>query len=664
MKKLAAFLLLGIGCDNSGHGFVSKTGTISGQVVKGPVSGATVTIYEARTVKALGSTTADEAGRFTIDIGTALGDMRVCATGGVYIEEATGTAVELGQATLCAWVLDVKEASSRTGVVVTPWTQLVTARTQALVSYEGVGFRDAVAQAVAELEGILACAQGDVEILDAPPVDPTVPAEIPGDLTPAMLSGILLGGLSHQALMMSEARGLTPGVSITALSLTTAYSADLAGDGLFDGFEGAEPLVLEGYTLDSSTFRSAQEGFAQGIRGFLLSERNATGVAPADVHDLLSCIATAGGALFPDGASGDLDLAGPVLTFGTPAEGAALSGVVSVQVSANDISDIELLWLEPVPGLTPGSPVIEAHSAELFATLLTASAEDGPFTLTARARDVLGNVSEQARLVSINNNAPTIVLDAPSPASAVSGVQTVTATALDPQGIESLEVLLPAGLEDLDPSPDVVHVSWDTAVHVDGTFVVELRASDLESNTASAGFPLLIDNNEPGSATGVISLDSPVADAKLQIFEYADGVRGGLLASANASSDGFFSVALPDSYAGPILLRAYGAGATFLSTATMEPVTFGADDELTLVVEYVPSPAGTHLESLALNVATTLATDLATRLAAQGTPFDAARDMAYTLVAEHMQRPSPFDLATAIASDFTGDPVADEPGAL
>ena len=71
-----------------------STTTISGNVVKGPVNGATVTIKNASNGQVLGTTTSAASGAYSLAI-PFVGDVIVEVTGGSYTDEATGNITQL-----------------------------------------------------------------------------------------------------------------------------------------------------------------------------------------------------------------------------------------------------------------------------------------------------------------------------------------------------------------------------------------------------------------------------------------------------------------------------------------------------------------------------------------------------------------------------------------
>jgi len=125
---LSSTLLLS-GCGGGGGGGGSGTNpnptTVSGVVSKGPLKGSAICAY-AISGGAMGAqigtcTTSDTAGNYSIGLGTHTGPVLFQATGGTYVDEATGTTVAL-DAPLHSMLLNA--AGGNVSVAITPLTEL------------------------------------------------------------------------------------------------------------------------------------------------------------------------------------------------------------------------------------------------------------------------------------------------------------------------------------------------------------------------------------------------------------------------------------------------------------------------------------------------------------------------------------------------------------
>ena len=106
--------------------------TVSGTVVKGPVSGATVTAYAATngTMGAqVGGGTTDSTGNFSISIGSYSGPMMLQASGGTYTDEAMGTSMTMqsGDVMACS-IPSTAAGAANTGIQMTPITTMAHSR--------------------------------------------------------------------------------------------------------------------------------------------------------------------------------------------------------------------------------------------------------------------------------------------------------------------------------------------------------------------------------------------------------------------------------------------------------------------------------------------------------------------------------------------------------
>lgn len=95
-----AVILSGCSGGSGGDATPATTVTISGSVVKGPVSGATVTFFslnvDGSKAALLGTTTTDTSGNYTITLTPApTTPLLAEASGGTYVDEATNATVAL-----------------------------------------------------------------------------------------------------------------------------------------------------------------------------------------------------------------------------------------------------------------------------------------------------------------------------------------------------------------------------------------------------------------------------------------------------------------------------------------------------------------------------------------------------------------------------------------
>ncbi len=239
------FLVLGLtacGSGGGGNGSVNTTpGKISGQAIKGPISGGTVTAYAVTSGAkgaVLGTAITDSDGKYSISTGSYSGPVFLEITGGSYTDEATGTLVNLPTTPgsgLQAVVDNVLEGST-VHVQITPLTTMAAARAQAVSGGLTAANINAANQQVGDYFG-------GIDILGVPPINPLVPNSAVGATPVAINYGLILAGFSQEA----QTLGLT-----NPLDLISALVRDFS-DGSFDGQSGSSPIQLNGSSMDPAT---------------------------------------------------------------------------------------------------------------------------------------------------------------------------------------------------------------------------------------------------------------------------------------------------------------------------------------------------------------------------------------------------------------------------
>jgi hypothetical protein len=184
------------------------------------------------------------------------------------------------------------------------------------------------------------------------------------------------------------------------------------------------------------------------------------------------------------------DTTAPTVSMTAPANGATVSGMVTVSATASDnmgVVGVQFL----LDGVALGTEVTTGpYSISWDST----TASSGSHTLSARARDAAGNLTTSATVsVTIDNTAPTISMTAPANGATVSGMVTVSATASDNMGVVGVQFLLdgvPLGAEDR-TAP--YSISWNTKPVSLGSHTLAARARDAAGNqTTSAGIAVTV----------------------------------------------------------------------------------------------------------------------------------------------------------------------------
>jgi hypothetical protein len=215
------------------------------------------------------------------------------------------------------------------------------------------------------------------------------------------------------------------------------------------------------------------------------------------------------------------DTTPPTVSVTAPADGATVSGLVTLTATASDN-----VGVAGVQFLVNGGPVgAEDTGSPYSLSALTTAANNGTYLVTARARDTAGNTTTSVPVtIIVDNTAPTVSLTAPADGATVSGLVTLTATASDNVAVAGVQFLangVPVGAEDTG-SP--YSLSAPTTAANNGTYTLTAVARDAAGNTTTSA-PVTITVNTPPAVTVVGNLTlSGWPTGKPQLMS-ADGTR-------------------------------------------------------------------------------------------------------------------------------------------
>lgn len=247
-----------------------QTGTASGTVIDGPISGATVDIFDfTGNVKGLklGTGTTDANGNYSITLTPRpSGPVMVIASGGSYIEDATGTQTTLGASDQFMEIVPATSIVSGTLTAhVNPLSHIAANLVQAASGSLSLD------NAITAAKGVLGQQYG-VSIKDLASNVP-VSASSPSITTPPSMnqrqSGVVIAGLSQLANTMG----------VRTVDLIKAFGDDYS-DGKFDGKKGAVSITvpkINGGTV-ALTGTTALADLQAAMTTFLASNRNQSGL--------------------------------------------------------------------------------------------------------------------------------------------------------------------------------------------------------------------------------------------------------------------------------------------------------------------------------------------------------------------------------------------------
>lgn len=238
VATLAAATLVGCGGGSAGEPPATATGTISGTITKGPVSGATVTAFaitNGMKGNPMGSALSGSTGEFTIAVGVHSGPIMLQVHGGSYMDEATGTRMNVLDAddmTCVVPSINIVTGSAMAGIQITPLTSMAQAWAQNMA-----GGMTAANIATANTRIGAAYLGAGVDILMTHPIDPTVTGSANGVSIDSKHYGMLLAAMSKVAKDL--------GMTTSSSAMITAMKND-AADGMMDGRMGAAPINMSG----------------------------------------------------------------------------------------------------------------------------------------------------------------------------------------------------------------------------------------------------------------------------------------------------------------------------------------------------------------------------------------------------------------------------------
>ncbi|MDF1565135.1 MAG: hypothetical protein P1V51_19010 [Deltaproteobacteria bacterium] len=628
-------------------------GELSGSVHIGAVSGAQVSLLAEREGDwiVLDRTVTDAEGRFTLATGSAAGLLRLEATGGDYIEEASGVEASLADHRLEVMISDFEAGEHQDGLVITPISTLVAAFARWRQAEHGESPQLALREAARHIEehfGQLAWTR----ILPAYPTG--VDAQV---VTEELRAGLLLAGLSRLALNLTERHGYTP-ADLTAAELTALLAEDIEADGKFDGKGHAGQLMaleepLNGYTL--------RHRLAVSTVHFLQSERNRTRIGRADVDAMVTFInGNDNPELFRrEDPPLPLDLDDPVIEFDEPAEGTGVRGEIVIRARAidRDSGIAALGFFEPLE-LVSFAPVgLTGEEATIEATLDVSPLPEGELFMRLRATDGVGLQTVATRRLVVSNHSPGLSVATPLRDADVLGATEILASATPNPGTGSpvvrLELLAPAGLVDLDATAAGLRVQWDTTRELEGPFLLVLEAEDALGSIVTVTHPVVVDNREPPVVGGVALIAGrPVRGAIAEAHVITE-TGSWPIGSSTTDGLGHFSITLEDeNVTSPVALVVRGApGAAYHHLIAQHDVPFPDPDALSAFAPEV-SAAGDLLVSPWTTLADTLARSYHLR---SGMEPPAAYALAEEMISGHFKSSAWPELASNRPPDLTVD---------
>lgn len=316
-----------------------------------------------------------------------------------------------------------------------------------------------------------------------------------GNTTTATTTTVTVDNVAPVVGFSSLTNGVTLHGSTVAVDATATDNIGVAGvQFMLDGSNlGAEDIVFPYSTTWNTT-----------------TATNASHVLTAIARD------AAGNTTTTSTLTVVVDNAAPTVAISTPTNSANLpAGSITITASASDNTTVAgVQFMLDASGQSEGEFIgSEVTTAPYTVTWDATLASNGSHTLTAIARDPVGNTTTSAPIiVTINNSVPVVSITAPTAGAAVHGSVSITANASDDVAVAGVQFKLDGtnfGNEDTTSPYDV---SWDTTFSTSGNHTLTAVARDNSGNTkTSTPVTVTVDNTSP-----TVTVTAPLANAYLR----------------------------------------------------------------------------------------------------------------------------------------------------
>ncbi|MHB8388815.1 MAG: Ig-like domain-containing protein [Acidobacteriaceae bacterium] len=379
--------------------------TLQGSAYDAALNDSTVDVYSYENGvigTQLAETTTAPDGSFSLNIQSESTPLLVVASGGYYVEEASGTTVNLTAGQTLQAVLNHTTGQADT-VYLTPLTHLAAG----LAAYrikQGMSASAAIDSANQEISNIVG-----FNIVTTKPLDITDPANATAFPTYGDLYGFISAAISSWTAYASTKSG-TPIHSVeNTISFTQKLYEDVVADGKLDGVGvdqngNISPVSLGLLPLNQTVYRYA---IAAHIIAAVNSRYNKTGLTEAQVADFANKFATnddaiwAGAPILPFATNHGR----PVITFTSPRNGAWIARTTPVSGTVTDNVPIDSTQFTVDNALvgtaaTPTSPVFSINTTG-------PGYPDGTHTFTLVATNSIGITNTASITVGVDNTPPT-----------------------------------------------------------------------------------------------------------------------------------------------------------------------------------------------------------------------------------------------------------------
>ena len=181
------------------------------------------------------------------------------------------------------------------------------------------------------------------------------------------------------------------------------------------------------------------------------------------------------------------DATPPTVSVTSPANGATVSGTVTMSADASDNVGVAGVQFR----LDAESFGAEDTTPPYSVAWDSRGSANGSHAISAVARDAAGNTRVSATvtvtLANPDTTPPTASITSPAPGSSVSGTITVTANASDNLGVAGVQFRLDGAALGAEDTTSPYSVAWDTTTASPGSHTLTAVARDAAGNTGTSG---------------------------------------------------------------------------------------------------------------------------------------------------------------------------------
>ena len=164
-----------------------------------------------------------------------------------------------------------------------------------------------------------------------------------------------------------------------------------------------------------------------------------------------------------------------------PAEGATVSGVVTLEATASD--DIAVTGVQFTIDGAPAGP--DQAAPPYVLSWETGAMANGTHTVSVTAHDAAGNAQTSSATVTVSNDTtpPEMTLTSPAEGATIAGLVTLSADASDTGGVAGVRFAVDGVALGAEDTTSPYAVAWDSLTVASGTHVL---TTSMETSRASA----------------------------------------------------------------------------------------------------------------------------------------------------------------------------------